>query len=509
MPKPPPPDRSFLQDSKRASTGVHGLDEIILGGFPRNRLFLVQGPPGVGKTTLALQFLLQGAAAGESVLYITLSETREEMEMVGESHGWDLSKITLFELSVLMDKGGKDSQSTFYSPAEVELSRTVQVIVDEITRVKPSRIVFDSLSELRLLAETPLRFRRQILELKQFFAGEKITVLLLDDCTSGQDDLQIESIAHGVINLSRSFPEYGSSRRRLTVQKLRASSFREGSHDYILQKGGMVVFPRLVAAEHAGITDDRIISSGNVELDKLLGGGIDRGTSSILIGPAGSGKSSLVIMFMLQRAQAGEKSLYLIFDENIPTLITRSRGLGMDLEPHIKSGMVTVKQIDPAELTPGELTHQIRNAVEIDNVRFVAIDSINGYMHAMPAESFLNLQLHELLTFLAYKRVITMLVLAQHGIIGSMQSSVDLTYLADTVILFRFFEAQGAIRKAISVIKKRTGGHERAIREISITSSGIEVGQPLDKMHGVLTGVPYFNIKGDRTEHATEGELLQ
>ena len=468
------------------------MDDVLCGGLPRNRIYLIQGDPGVGKTTLALQFLLEGARLGETSLYITLSETEEELEMVAESHGWDLKKIHLFELSSVQENLKSETESTFFHPSEVELNRTTKALLDEVERVNPVRVVFDSLSEMRMLAETPLRYRRQILQLKQFFLGRKCTVLLLDDRSAGARDLQIESIAHGVFCLQRSAPDYGISRRNLQIQKMRGVKFREGNHDLIIQKGGLVIFPRLVAAEHHVEFRRESFSSGIKELDALLGGGLDRGTSNMFMGPPGTGKSTIAIKFAIAAAQRREKVLFFAFDETIGTMKNRAAKLGMDLEPHTKSGMIHVEQIDPAEISPGELAHRIRVAVTKDKTRMVIIDSINGYLNAMPAERYLNLQLHELLAFLNQQGVITLMVLAQQGLVGAMSTTVDLTYLADTVIMLRYFEVRGEVKQALSVIKKRSGHHERTIREIKMGKNGIEVGKPLTHLQGVLTGTPSF-----------------
>ncbi len=477
---------------ERATTGVEGFDCVLDGGLPRNRLYLIQGMPGVGKTTLAMQFLLEGVRQGETGLYITLSETREELELVAQSHGWDLGRIQLFELAAVEERLRGETECTFFHPSEVELNRTTQTLLDEVERVKPTRLVFDSLSEMRMLAETPLRYRHQILRLKQFFAGRKITILFLDDCSSTSSDLQIESIAHGVIALRHSLPEYGIARRQLSVRKLRGSSFREGNHDMILRKGGMTIFPRLIAAEHHVDFEHEQVPSGICGLDALLGGGLDRGTSTMFMGPPGTGKSTLSMQFAVQAAERGEHSLFFIFDETVHTFLSRGRQLRIDVESHMKSGLIKVQQIDPAEISPGELAHRIQRGVEREGIRMVVIDSINGYLNAMPEERYLTLQLHELLAYLSQQGIITILVLAQQGLVGAMQSTVDLTYLADTVLLLRYFEARGSLRQAVSVIKKRSGNHERTLREITINGEGITVGGPLSDMQGILTGIPSF-----------------
>lgn len=472
--------------------GVPGLDAVLDGGLPARRLYLIQGDPGVGKTTLAMQFLLEGARLGEAVLYVSLSETRDEIAVVARSHGWDLDKINLYELSTIEEQIRGDSESTFFHPSEVELNKTIGALISEVERVNPVRVVFDSLSEMRMLADTPLRYRRQILQLKQFFAGRKCTVLLLDDRTSGTHDLQVESIAHGVLCLASQTPEYGVARRQLSVLKIRGSKFREGSHDLILRHGGLTIFPRLVAGEHHREFAREDFPSGNHELDALLGGGLGRGTSTMFMGPPGTGKSTLALRFAVSAADRGEKALLFIFDETTGTLRNRASQLGFPIEAHERTGLIVAEQVDPAEISPGELVDRIRRAVTEENVRLVVIDSINGYLNAMPAERFLTLQLHELLAYLNQQGIITIMVLAQQGLVGMMQSTVDLTYLADTVVLSRYYEARGEVKQALSVIKKRSGNHERTIREMRIGQDGITLGEPLRELQGVLTGVPVF-----------------
>lgn len=475
---------------KRSATGVTGLDDILSGGFPANRMYLVKGDPGVGKTTLGLQYLLEGVRRGETGLYITLSETLQELEEVAASHGWDLSGLHVMDLTVIREQSEDEATNTFFHPAEVELNRMTRRIIAEMDRVNPARMVFDSLSEMRMLSETPLRYRRQILEMKQTFQGRKTTVLFLDDRTEERHDLHIESIAHGVIHLYRTSPEYGVARRSLNVQKIRGSKYREGNHDFLLHTGGMEVFPRLVAAEHHQSFDREAVASGIKELDALLGGGLDRGTSNMFMGPPGTGKSTLALKFMVAAAERGEKCLGFILDETLGTLLNRAGQLGLDLKPHIDSGMIRFVQVNPAEIVPGELAKLIRDAVEREDVRVVVLDSINGYLNALSQERFLNLQLHEMLTYLNQLGVITIMVLAQQGLVGNMRSTVDLTYLADTVVLLRFFEELGAVKQAVSVIKKRSGNHERTIREIKVGSGGVLVGAPISGMQGVLTGIP-------------------
>jgi circadian clock protein KaiC len=481
-----------------ARTGVTGLDDILNGGFARGRLYLVEGVPGSGKTTLAMQFLIEGVRRGEPVLYITLSETRDELRGVADSHGWDISGVEIRELLPEENALESEQQYTMYHPSEVELAATTRIILDDIRRLKPTRVVFDSLSELRLVAGNPLRYRRQLLALKQYFSGRRCTVVLLDDMTATDHDLHVQSIVHGVIYLQLMSPEYGADRRRLRVVKYRATTFRGGHHDYLIRKGGLEVFPRLIAAEHRHPTGGQKVPSGIVELDALLGGGIEAGTSTLIVGGAGTGKSTIAAQFCAAAADRGERSIIFMFDESPNTLFTRCHGLGIGIESHCVSGRIQLVQVDPAELSPGELTQRIRDAVEKSDVRIVVIDSLNGYLNAMPEERFLTIQLHEVLMYLSQQGVASMLIGAHHGIIGSqMQAPVDASYLADAVILLRYFESQGAVRQAISVVKKRGGLHERTIREFGMDGGGIKVGEPLRQFRGVLTGVPVYEGSTD------------
>lgn len=477
----------------RAATGIVGLDEILRGGFTRNRLFLIEGVPGSGKTTLALQFLLDGVAQGEKVLYVTLSETEEELREVAASHGWTLAGITMRDIAPSADSLGPGQEYTMFHPSEVELGETTKTILADVDAHQPSRVVFDSLSELRLLAGNPLRYRRQILALKQFFAGRKCTVLLLDDLTSAQHDLQVQSIVHGVVALEQLNPEYGAERRRLSVRKYRGVAFRGGMHDYVIRKGGLEVFPRLLAAETAVAVSLEKLSSGIKELDHLLGGGLERGTSTLIVGAAGAGKSSLAAQFVAMEASRGNKATMFIFDEARHTLLARTAGLGIDLDKYVKSGHVRVHRIDPAELSPGEFAHNVRQAVQRDKVSMVVIDSLNGYLSSMPSERYLTIQLHEMQSYLSHAGVASLIIGAQQGLVGAqMQTPADATNLADAVILMRYYEAQGEIRQAISVVKKRGGAHERTIRDFQMAGGRISVGQPLREFHGVLTGVPTY-----------------
>ena len=480
-----------MKQSEVASTGIEGLDHILLGGFPRNHVYLLQGDPGVGKTTLGLQFLLEGVRAGEVGMYITLSETADELRAVGKSHNWnDVGKVHIYE--ELIGEGSLDEdETTVFYPSEIELGETIKGMLEEVDRIRPQRVVLDSLSEIRLLAQSTLRYRKQILALKQFFAGRNITVLLLDDRTAERNDIQLQSVPHGVVELERYTPLYGAARRRLQLVKVRGLNFRDGYHDFSIKTGGIIVYPRLVAADHPKIVDHGNLPSGLQNLDEMLGGGIGRGTSTVIMGPAGSGKSALASQYAIAATQRGERAAMFTFEESRSSLVNRARGLGMDVQTPIENGLLKVSQIDPAQLQPGELAHLIREAVERDHVKVIVIDSLNGYLNAVPEERFLLLHLHELLTYLGQSGVATILVFAQHGLIGAaMQTAVDVSYLADCVILMRYFEAEGQIRKAISVVKKRSGRHETSIRDYGMSDEGIRIGAPLSQFRGLLTGVP-------------------
>jgi circadian clock protein KaiC len=478
--------------SGRAGTGVVGLDEILGGGFPRHHLYLIQGDPGVGKTTLSLQFLLEGARQGERGLFITLSEGTAELNTVAASHGWSLDKIDVFELSAVEDSLNEKHHYTIFHPSEVELGEAMRLLLSEVERVKPSRVVLDSLSEVRLLAQDPLRYRRQILALKQYFVGKQCTVLLLDD-SSETGDLQVQSLAHGVLLLSHDTPDYGTERRRLRVVKLRGVRFRGGEHAFNIETGGLRVFPRLVAAEHHRDYERELISSGVPELDSLLGGGLELGTSALIMGPSGAGKSTLTNLYARTMAERGDCAALFLFDETRETMLARTSGLGIDLPQYIENGHLVVHQIDPAQLAPDEFSHLVRHAVEKSGARVVIIDSLNGYLNSMPDERFLIVQLHELLTYLAQQGVLTFLVMAQHGLMGNaMHSPLDLSYLSDTVLLMRYFEYAGRVHQAISVVKKRSGSHERTIREFRMSAQGVQVGKPLEEYQGVMTGVPIY-----------------
>jgi len=491
-----------MASQELCSTGVPGLDDVLAGGLPRACLHLIEGNPGVGKTTLAMQFLLEGRRRGESCLYVTLSESRRELDTVAASHRWDLSGITIIELAAVERAlGGKDGNprppTTLFHSADVELTHLLKLIFDEIQRTKPQRVVIDSLSEMRLLTQSPLRYRREMLNLKQRMGGVGCTVLVLDDRTGTGTDIQVHSIVHGAISLDAAPLKYGVYRRTLSVTKVRGVRFREGNHDYVIETGGVRVFPRLIAADHHTPFRKKLAKSGNAEFDELLGGGLHYGTSNLLIGPAGSGKTTLASLFAHAAAERGEKVSYYVFDETIGTLVERAADMGLDLAKHVEAGRLDIGQMDPAQISPGQLAWKIRQAVETQGTRVVVLDSLNGYVNSMPQEEFLHLHLHELLSYLSQQGVMTVMVLAQHGLIGPMGTPIDVSYLADSVIITRFFEALGSIRKAISIIKKRSGPHEAAVRELSMGTGGVKVGPPLSEFQGVLTGVPSY-LGGER-----------
>jgi circadian clock protein KaiC len=473
------------------ATGSKALDRILAGGYAAGRVHLLEGRPGSGKTTLALQFLMAARDRGETGLYVTLSEGRDEMTQSASSHGWSLEGIEIYELvppELSLDPS--QQQSVVYS-SDLELGETVQFVMDEVEKVKPTCVVFDSLSDIRLLAGGALRYRRQVLALKHFFHQRGCTTVFVDDLTEEMDDANLHSLVHGVVRLDQTIALYGAERRRLRVFKMRGRDFRSGSHDYIIRSGGLEVFPRLVASEHdARFEHDGQVISGVGELDDLLGGGLDRGTSTLIIGPAGSGKSTLAMQYVLQALERDESALFISFDETRRNFFRRASGLNMDFERF--GERFRFLQVDPAELSPGELSAIIRSHVEDRDASVVVLDSLSGYQNAMPEEQFLLLQMHELLTYLNQHGVTTLLVLAQHGVVGHMQSPVDLTYLSDGVLLLRFFEAFGELKRAISVVKKRTGGHESSIREYRITPEGLQVGSPLRNFSGVMSGIPTF-----------------
>jgi circadian clock protein KaiC len=483
------------------ATGIAGLDDILGGGLARDHLYLIEGDPGTGKTTIAMQFLMEGARLGQKGLYVTLSESKAELVEIAESHGWSIDGIELFELAPDEKQLNPEFQYTVFNPSEIELSDTTNAVLSEVERLQPARVVFDSLSEMRLLARDSLRYRRQILGLKQYFSGRKCTVLLLDDRTAEGHDLQLQSIAHGVILMESVEREYGIKRRRLEVKKLRGSRFREGFHDYSIKRGGVEVYPRLVASEHLVTSPPTHLKSGIPALDTLLGGGLDSGTSTLLLGPAGCGKSTIAVRYAVSAVEQGSCAALFAFDETLATLVIRGKGLGMDIEKHVDSGKFFLRQVDAAELSPGQFVHEVRQLVEKQDLKLLIIDSLNGFLNAMPGERFLAMQLHELLAYLSQKGVATLMTVAQHGFVGTnIDTPVDVSYLADTVLLFRYFEAAGEVRQALSVIKKRSGEHERTIRELVMKNGTIAVGKALMEFEGVLTGAPIYRGELERLQ---------
>jgi circadian clock protein KaiC len=479
-----------------ASMGTPGLDNILAGGLARERVYLLEGSPGTGKTTTAMSFLRAGAELGEKTLYITLSETEEELRDTARSHGWDLNGVDIFELvppESLLDE--QQQQSLLYS-SDLELGETTRMIFEAVELIQPRRVVIDSLSEIRLLAQSSLRYRRQVLALKHYFAKHGSTVLMLDDLTTETLDKTVHSVAHGVIRLEELAPEYGAERRRVRVIKYRGRKFRGGYHDFTIRTGGLEIYPRLISAEHKTNFDRTPLGCGIEGLDLVLGGGIERGSSCLILGPAGTGKSLVALNFIISAVQRGEKAALFVFDEELSLLFDRTKAFGIDLEALRDSGSLLIQQVDAAELSPGEFTARVRDCVDDKGIKTVVVDSLNGYQAAMPEEKFLILHIHELLQYLNRQGATTFLTVAQHGLVGDMKAPVDVTYLADTVILLRYFEAVGEVRRALSVIKKRSGRHEKTIREFEISDRGLTVGEPLVNFQGVLRGVPNFVGKG-------------
>lgn len=492
MHPPRGPSAAGPDQETRISTGNAGLDDILGGGFDRNRMYLYEGRPGTGKTTLALEFLIEGVKRGEKVLCITLSETRRELELVAHRHGWSLDGVEIFELLPPEAALSHDRELTILHPAELELGETTNLIFERVTELNPTRIVFDSLSELRLLAQNPLRYRRQVLALKHFFTLRDSTVVLLDDLSSVENELQLHSITHGVVLLEQLAIDYGAERRRLNVLKMRGIQFRGGYHDFTIRRGGVEIFPRLVAAEHHVAYRAEPVSSGNARLDTMLGGGLERGTSALLVGSAGIGKSSLALSYAVAVARRGDPAVYFAFDEGRGTLEARGESLGFGVSELLASGRLRIQQVDPAELSPGEFAAIVRHTVEHEGARVVVIDSLNGYMNSMPDGRFLMLQMHELLSYLGQCGVLTLLVLAQHGLAGTPEVRLDISYLSDAVVMMRYFEHGGRVRRALSVVKKRSGRHEGTIREFRLGPRGFELGAPLTDFNGMFAESPTY-----------------
>ncbi|WP_229257481.1 ATPase domain-containing protein [Duganella callida] len=471
------------------STGVPGLDNVLCGGLAAGRLYLVEGEPGTGKTTLALQFLLEGVRQGDPTLYLTLAETAAELEGVAQSHGWDMDGVHIEEIIPDEKSLDPDQQYTIFHPSEIELGATTQRILAAVDKYQPRRMVLDSLSELQLLAESPLRYRRQVLALKQYLSSRNCTTIFLDDRSALSTDLQVRSVAHAVLSLDQAEQAYGAERRRLRVVKYRGMGFRGGAHDYRILRGGLMVYPRLVAAETRETVPRQQLASGVPELDILIGGGLEEGTSTLITGPSGTGKSSLGAQFVHAAAQRGERCAMFLYEESRDNLLARSENLGMNLRAAIDKELLWVQQIDPAELAPGEFADVVVKAVE-RGARVVVIDSLNGYLNAVPDERFLITYLHELLTWLGQRGVVSILVGVQQGLLGSGPNQIDASYLADNVVMLRYFETAGEVRQAISVFKKRGSAHERTLRRFELGAGGLKVGAVLNGFQGVLTGVP-------------------
>lgn len=480
---------------EKVQTGIPELDLILRGGLPRGRIHLLEGAPGTGKTTIALQLLIQAREEGRKGLYITLSENVKELEATALSHGWRLEGFAVFDIVPV--EAQLDRQQSVLYPSEVELGETVSLIIDRIEEENPELVVIDTVSELRLLTQDQLSYRRQILALKQFLQGRHCTTLILDDLTQQYGTNELHSLMHSVIVLEQIERSYGAARRRLRIAKMRGAEYQSGWHDFAITRENVLVFPSLIAEEHRSDFEPDTMESGLAALDELMGGGLTHGTTTMLVGPSGVGKSSIALQYVTAAVKRGEHAAYFSFDETFKTLELRSIALGIDIAEAVSQKRVGWQRANPSRLSPGEFVWQVRREVEDRNARIVVIDSLNSYLSTMPEEKALALQMHELLTYLNNKGVVTILILAQQGIIGDVQNPVDLSFMSDTVVLLRFFEAGGEVRKAISVVKKRTGVHELSIREFRLFPDGMQVGPQLMDFRGVLTGVPEYQGAAD------------
>ena len=474
-------------------TGIPGLDHVLTGGLPAGQLYLLEGASGAGKTTLGLQFLMEGVRLGQKVLWCTLAETESQLRSTARAHGWDLSGVTIVNVAEGGNAGGMlDAQYSFFSPGDVELNDVTQAILDVANRVRPRRVVFDPFSDVKLLARDPLRYRRQLLQLREHFANMGATVLLIQEHgLDAPNDPAGEGVVHGILALYQHAPDYGRPRRRIRVHKLRGVNYREGFHDCTIETGGLVVFPRLVAGDHALPALREQVPSGVRELDQMLGGGLDRGSSLLVMGPSGAGKSTLCTQYAVASALRGERAAVYLFDETLRSFHLRAEGLRMPVQAQIDAGTLRATQVDPAEFSPGEFAHVVRRDVEQHGVQLVVIDSLNGYLTGMPEEKHLAMHMHEMLTYLSLRNVVTLLTLNQHGVVGeTLNNPVDVSYLADSAMMIRYFEAAGAVRRAVSVVKRRSGPHEVHIREMTIGPPGVHFGGPLSNFRRVLTGQP-------------------
>ena len=486
--------RTSSDESSRITSGIPGLDEILNGGVPRKTLLLIEGRPGSGKTTIALQFLLQGVREGETCLLITNAESAQQLDWIAATHGWKLDGIHVSEWRESADSAGEDAEDyTLFAEAEVEVGETLQYLYAEIERVQPTLLVIDTISALRVLAPTPAFYRRQLRRIREFLSTRSCTTLILDDASTGEKDARSQTLADGIIELNQVDFTYGMDRRRLRVRKLRGSTYVTGAHDFSITTGGIVLYPRLVARTHAKGGALEPLSSTIAELDRLSGGGLPRGTSTLMIGPAGTGKSTLSTIYALAAAGRGEKCCILLLDERIETHVARSQGLGLEIEAAMEAGSIRIQELNAAELSPGEIAHLLVRQVEEDDVGLVVIDTLNGYLHSAMEEPTVLLHLRELVAYLGRRNIVTLLTLTQHGIFGpAMLTPMDVSFLADNVFLLRYFEESGGIRQALSMVKKRTGQHERTIREFVLAPGSISVGPPLREFSGILTGTPYY-----------------